>query len=712
VDEDGTLNATTVLVNDDDTHGGAPNENNVPLTAQLVSGPANAAAFSLNNDGTFNYSPELNFNGNDSFTYEAVDSLGGVSNIFTALITVAPVNDAPVFTRGLDPAVKANNGPTVVTGFVTTVLPGLLSPLDEAGQALSFQLTTTGSLTFVAGGEPRIELQTSDPTAGDLMFETVAGSHGCATIDVRLSDNGGTANSGVDESTQIFSLCAAPTSVQMIENPNNGAIEIHVVDLLTEGKPDQLKLELNANGDLVVTDLDFAVVNLTSDSPTISNSTIVSFGAATGLTVDLMGGDDTLEIDFHNSPIGFLDRSLTINGGAGFDVLTFGGMVSLGSGSLTAGESDSPVDPSKKDLESILVNGMITGAAVTLIAQMNLELNAGIITGNLGDVQLTAIEEDILGSNCATIDGGGLTVNLHGSTGIAGVVIVNQFGTVTMTSSAGAIVGCDGVVSVTADTLRLDAATSIGAALLQGGQLTDVTPLRTRVAKLSLQASGLGIFIANDGPVDILQAPPSASLLGGVHIWPLVDGEVQLGSIGEGEASPWQNALNPWDVNNDSIVTSIDALVVINYLNLFGVGSLSAQRANPMPYVDVNGDWSNSALDVLQVINYLNQTEFAMAEGESLPLRSTIRSDRFGIPWWATPPRERSGGLHWFVNSDERADVEKATRRPAAVVEAAATRAGVRSLYDRPSELSADVTADELELIISEIAVKIAANAE
>src|SRR5206468_2823480 len=96
--EDTALNGTTVLANDSDSHNGAPNENNTPLTAQLVSAPSHAAAFTLNANGTFSYTPATDYNGGDSFTYQAVDSLGGVSNTATVTITVNSVNDPPVAT--------------------------------------------------------------------------------------------------------------------------------------------------------------------------------------------------------------------------------------------------------------------------------------------------------------------------------------------------------------------------------------------------------------------------------------------------------------------------------------------------------------------------------------------------------------------------------------------------------------------------------------
>ena len=69
------------------------------MTAILVNSPTNAAVFSFNSNGSFSYTPNLNFNGTDSFTYKATNG-GRESNVATVTITVNPVNDAPSFTRG------------------------------------------------------------------------------------------------------------------------------------------------------------------------------------------------------------------------------------------------------------------------------------------------------------------------------------------------------------------------------------------------------------------------------------------------------------------------------------------------------------------------------------------------------------------------------------------------------------------------------------
>jgi hypothetical protein len=49
----------------------------------------------LNKDGSFTYTPTLNFYGSDSFTYKANDSKAD-SNAATVGITVTPANDTPV----------------------------------------------------------------------------------------------------------------------------------------------------------------------------------------------------------------------------------------------------------------------------------------------------------------------------------------------------------------------------------------------------------------------------------------------------------------------------------------------------------------------------------------------------------------------------------------------------------------------------------------
>src|SRR5439155_1629089 len=53
----------------------------------------------LNANGSFSYAPAANYNGPDSFSFEANDGSAD-SNVATVAITVIPVNDAPVVVSG------------------------------------------------------------------------------------------------------------------------------------------------------------------------------------------------------------------------------------------------------------------------------------------------------------------------------------------------------------------------------------------------------------------------------------------------------------------------------------------------------------------------------------------------------------------------------------------------------------------------------------
>lgn len=87
VDEDGSLNGSSILANDTDPEGNA-------LTATLESDTANGQ-LTLNSDGTFVYTPATNFNGSDSFTYRANDGTSASDNVASVSIVVNPVNDDP-----------------------------------------------------------------------------------------------------------------------------------------------------------------------------------------------------------------------------------------------------------------------------------------------------------------------------------------------------------------------------------------------------------------------------------------------------------------------------------------------------------------------------------------------------------------------------------------------------------------------------------------
>ena len=82
------------------------------------------------------------------------------------------------------------------------------------------------------------------------------------------------------------------------------------------------------------------------------------------------------------------------------------------------------------------------------------------------------------------------------------------------------------------------------------------------------------------------------------------------------QKSKWQNPRLALDVNADTFISPIDALLIINKLNDSTFErDLTKSNFVPPPFLDVNGDEQVTPLDALLVINYLNSNRGA-AEGE------------------------------------------------------------------------------------------------
>ncbi len=119
-------------------------ENN-SLTYAIVDQPAHGTVTLVGTTAT--YTPELNFNGSDTFTYKANDGMAD-SNVATVTITVTSVNDAPV---------AVDDEYTVAEKETLTIdAPGVLgNDSDVDGDALSAILVDTvsnGTLTPNANG--------------------------------------------------------------------------------------------------------------------------------------------------------------------------------------------------------------------------------------------------------------------------------------------------------------------------------------------------------------------------------------------------------------------------------------------------------------------------------------------------------------------------------------------------------------------------------
>jgi VCBS repeat-containing protein len=171
-----------VLRNDQDPEGG-------PLTASNASNPPNGSV-TLDTDGSFTYTPDADFFGDDSFTYQAKDQAGNATT-GTVTIHVTAVNDPPSFT--LDGTnLNANVGESyTVPNWAVDISSGP----NEGGQALDFVVSTDHPEFFTA--VPSISPE------GTLTF--TASASGTSTVTVQLHDNGGGTDTSAPQSFTITS---------------------------------------------------------------------------------------------------------------------------------------------------------------------------------------------------------------------------------------------------------------------------------------------------------------------------------------------------------------------------------------------------------------------------------------------------------------------------------------------------------------------------
>ncbi|WP_075591654.1 tandem-95 repeat protein, partial [Labilibacter marinus] len=127
VDQEGVLNGGSLLTNDSDPEGGVLTINTVP-----VSGPSNGVLV-INPDGTYTYTPNTDFNGEDSFTYEVCDDgTPSLCSTATVTITVSSTNTAPI---AVDDVAEVNEG-EVLNG--TSLIA---NDSDDDGDVLSINTT-------------------------------------------------------------------------------------------------------------------------------------------------------------------------------------------------------------------------------------------------------------------------------------------------------------------------------------------------------------------------------------------------------------------------------------------------------------------------------------------------------------------------------------------------------------------------------------------
>ena len=170
-----------------------------------VQGNTNAALVSaiITDSTNLTLAYAANGNGTSEITVRATDA-GGRSTDVTFLVTVTAVNDAPVVTLASNVVVLEDAGTVSLSSFAA-FSPGL--PANESGQSLVGHVLANNNNGLFS-------VQPAINNSGTLTFTPVLNANGSATVTVVSQDDGGTANGGIDKTTNSFTI-----TVQEVNDP-------------------------------------------------------------------------------------------------------------------------------------------------------------------------------------------------------------------------------------------------------------------------------------------------------------------------------------------------------------------------------------------------------------------------------------------------------------------------------------------------------------
>ena len=355
--------------------------------------------------GNVTYTPDLNFNGIDSFTYTVTS--GGVTETETVNVTITSVNDAPQGSDNTITLLEDGSHTFAASDFgFTDVNDG---PPDNFQSVTIDTLPADGVLTL--GGSAVTAGQTiSSPLLNTLVFTPVADSNNTTTPGASHSsftftviDDGGTANGGVDTDP-------VPNTITFDVTPvNDDPVALADTGSTAEDTP----LTVNAASGLLANDSD-----IDGDTLTVSDFTIA------GQT-----GPFTLGTPFTIAGVG--DVTVNADGSYSFTpVLNFNGTVPQIT--YTADDGNGGTATSTLDITVTPVNDNPTANPDTASGAEDGGDVTGTVLANDSDV-----DGDTLSVTGFTIAGIPVTFPAGATISIAeGLMTVNGDGTFTFTPAA------------------------------------------------------------------------------------------------------------------------------------------------------------------------------------------------------------------------------------------------------------------------------------
>lgn len=280
----------------------------------IVSAPANGTASVVN--GEVLYTPNLDFNGSDSFTYTIDDQSGATSNVATVIVNVLGINDLPI--AAADSATVTEDGSVDIDVLANdsdvdgTIEAATVQVLTDANHGT----TTVDALTGVITYTPDANFHGSDSFTY-VVQDNEGGTSNPATVTITVTSvndapvaNADTATLAEDTAHTLNVLgndsdldgTLVPASVAVVTAPQNGTAQVNTATgaiVYTPGEnfngSDSFTYRVQDNEGAWS---NVALVNITvqavNDEP-LANPDTATTDEDTAVTIDLLANDNDVD---------------------------------------------------------------------------------------------------------------------------------------------------------------------------------------------------------------------------------------------------------------------------------------------------------------------------------------------------------------------------------------------------------------------------------
>ena len=278
--EDAAVNIN-VLANDTDPVGTID-----PTTVVVVSAPANGTTSVNSTTGVVTYTPNANFFGINTFTYNVKDNNGATSNTATVTVTVTDVNDPPV----------AVNDAATTPEDNSVVINVLSNDSDVDGTLVPSTVSASGP------GHGSVSV---NPTTGAITFFPAANFFGTDTFNYTVKDDDGATSNTATVTVTITAVNDPPVAVNdnaatnedtpvpidVLANDSDVDGTLVASTVTVTGSPANGTISLNTSTGVITYTPNLNFTGTDSFTYTVKDNNNATSNAAT-VTVDVAGSND------------------------------------------------------------------------------------------------------------------------------------------------------------------------------------------------------------------------------------------------------------------------------------------------------------------------------------------------------------------------------------------------------------------------------------